>query len=333
MIFELNASLYQIKRFPRYRLSDIGWKEKHLQELLFENMEKILQDEELLLIMQSQKWQEQPDLMAIDSNGELYIFELKAWESKESHILQALRYGQIYGQYSYESLNDLFLKFFPESRNLLDVINSKFNKSFTKDEINRKQHFVVITNGLDFKTRRAILYWKERGLDIRSWVYRIYKLNDSKVLIEFDTFRITEDPYEDIEEGYYILNTNYSNDPKNDEDMLKHGKVAAYFYPWKRNIEKLQKNDRVFLYRSGEGIVAMGSASGKIEKNPYQGNPKYKEEEYCMKLSKFKRLKKSLSAADIKKITGVNYRFMSTMFSIDKESGEKLWYYILKKCI
>jgi len=296
-------------------------------------MEKLLQDEELLLIMQAQKWQEQPDLMAIDSNGELYIFELKAWESKEIHLLQALRYGQIYGQYSYESLNELFLKFFPESRDLLDSINSKFNKSLTKDEINRKQHFVVITNGLDFKTRRAILYWGERGLDIRSWVYRIYKLDDSKVLIEFDTFRIIEDPYEDIEEGYYILNTNYSNDSKDDEDMLKHGKAAAYFYPWKRNIKKLQKNDRVFLYRSKEGIVAMGSASGKIEKKPYQGNPKYKDEEYCMKLSRFKRLKKALPATDIKKITGVNYRFMSTMFSIDRESGEKLWFYIYKNCI
>lgn len=333
MIFELNISQHQIKRFPRYRLSDIGWKELDLQELLFKNMEKVLQDEDLLIIMQSLKWQEQPDLMAIDISGDLYIFELKAWESEESHLLQALRYGQIYGQYSYESLNELFLKFFPESRDLLDVINSKFNTSLTKDQINLKQHFVIITNGLDFKTRRAILYWRERGLDIRSWIYRIYKLDDNKVLIEFDTFRITEDPYEDVEEGFYILNTNYSNDPKDDEDMLKHGKAAAYFFPWKRNIEKLQKNDRVFFYRSGEGIVAMGLASGKIDRKPYQGNPKYKDEEYSMKLNKFKILKKSLPAAEIKKITGVNYRFMSTMFSIDKESGEKLWYFIFKNLI
>ena len=142
---------------PRNKLFDIGWKEENFQHLLFKNLEKVLQDEELLLIMQSKKWQEQTDLMALDSNGDLYIFELKAWESQEYNLLQALRYGQICGQYSYEALNELFLKFFPESQHLLKSLNGKFGTSVTADQINRKQHFIVLTNGLDFKTRQAIL--------------------------------------------------------------------------------------------------------------------------------------------------------------------------------
>lgn len=333
MIFRLNKSDYNIYRVQRNRLFEIGWKEEHFQKLLFENLEKVLQDEELLLIMQSRKWQEEPDLMAIDSNGDLYIFELKAWESKEHNLLQALRYGQIYGQYSYESLNDLFLKFFPESQDLLKALNNKFGTSLTADKINAKQHFIVITNGLDFKTRQAILYWTQKGIDIRSWVYRLYKLSEDNILVEFDTFRIREDPYEDIEEGFYILNTNYSNNPSDDDDMINNQKAAAYFDPWKRNIEKLKKGDKIFLYRSGEGIVAMGIASGKLEKKPWHGEDKHKDEEYCMKLDKFRKLKKPLFASDIKKITGVNYRFMSTMFVVDEDSGNNLWEYILKNCI
>jgi len=333
MIFKLNKNSYTISRVKRNTLFEIGWKEEHFQKLLFKNLEKVLQDEELLLIMQSRKWQEEPDLMAIDSNGDLYIFELKAWESEEYNLLQALRYGQIYGQYSYEALNELFLKFFPQSQNLLKALKNKFGTDLTEDKINNNQHFVVITNGLDFKTRQAILYWRQKGIDIRSWVYRIYKLNEDEILVEFDTFRIREDPYEDIEEGFYILNTNYSNDPQDDKDMIVNQKAAAYFEPWKRNIEKLKKGDKVFLYRSGEGIVAVGIASGKLEKKPYHGQSKYKDEEYCMKLNKFKKLKKPLSASEIKRITGVNYRFMSTMFSIDKDSGEVLWEYIVKSCI
>jgi len=333
MIFRLNKSDYNLYRVQRNRLFDIGWKEEHFQKLLFENLEKVLQDEELLLIMQSRKWQEEPDLMAIDSNGDLYIFELKAWESKEYNLLQALRYGQIYGQYSYEYLNDLFLKFFPESQSLLKTLNNKFGTNLTVDKINNKQHFIVITNGLDFKTRQAILYWSQKGIDIRSWVYRLYKLSDDNILVEFDIFRIREDPYEDIEEGFYILNTNYSNDPADDKDMIDNQKAAAYFDPWKRNIEKLKKGDKIFLYRSGEGIVAMGIASGKLEKKPWHGEDKHKDEEYCMRLDKFKKLKKPLSASDIKKITGVNYRFMSTMFAVDKDSGDKLWDCLSKNCI
>jgi len=333
MIFRLNKNDYNIYRVQRNRLFEIGWKEEHFQKLLFENLEKVLQDEELLLIMQSRKWQEEPDLMAIDSNGDLYIFELKAWESQEYNLLQALRYGQIYGQYFYESLNDLFLKFFPESQDLLKALNNKFGTSLTADKINTKQHFIVITNGLDFKTRQAILYWTQNGIDIRSWVYRLYKLSEDNILVEFDTFRIREDPYEDIEEGFYILNTNYSNDSSDDDDMINNQKAAAYFDPWKRNIEKLKKGDKIFLYRSGEGIVAMGIASGKLEKKPWHGEDKHKNEEYCMKLDKFRKLKKPLSASDIKKITGVNYRFMSTMFAVDEDSGNNLWEYIPKNCI
>ncbi len=332
MIFRLNKEQCSIQRVARHKLSDIGWGEEHFQKMMFENLEKVFQDEELLLIMRSRKWQEEPDLMAIDSSGDLYIFELKAWESREYNLLQALRYGQIFGQCSYAALNDLFLKFFPESKELLEAINEKFGTSLKEEQINRRQHFVVVTNGLDFKTRQASLYWQRMGVDVKNWIYRIYQLND-EVLVEFDTFRIVEDPYEDVEQGYYLLNTNHGNDPGDDADMLKNAKAAAYFDPWKRNISKLEKSDHVFLYRSRTGIVAMGLASGKLEKRPYHDNLKHKDEEYCMKLEKFKGLKKPLRASDIKKITEKDYRFMSTMFGVDKDSGEKLLGYIRKNCL
>ena len=51
--------------------------------------------------MQSRRWQEEPDLMAVDKNGYLYIFELKAWESHPSNLLQVLRYAQLYGPSKY----------------------------------------------------------------------------------------------------------------------------------------------------------------------------------------------------------------------------------------
>lgn len=333
MIFQLNKEINNLSRIPRIRLCDIGWNEEQFQKLLFGNLEKVLQDEELLLIMQSRKWQEEPDLMAIDGNGDLYIFELKAWESHESNLLQVLRYGQIYGQYSYEALNELFLKIVSGNDSLIKTINNKFDVQLKEDAINKNQHFIVITNGLDFKTRQSILYWKNKGIDVKSWIYRLYKISDDNILVEFDTFRIIEDPFEDIDEGYFILNTNNGRHPEDDKDMMENKKAAAYFDPWKKNIEKLKKNDKIFLYRSCTGIVAMGLASGKLQKQDYHHEKQYRDEEYFMKLDRFKLLKNPLSAADIKKITGINYRFMSTMFALDKDSGDKLWEYILRNNI
>jgi hypothetical protein len=43
------------------------------------------------------------------------------------------------------------------------------------------------------------------------------------------------------------MDTNFGNDPADDKDMIDKQKAAAYLDPWKRNIEKLKKGDRVFL--------------------------------------------------------------------------------------
>ncbi len=324
MIFDINKTNYEIKRRKGIRLSTIGWKEEDFQKMMYENLEVLLPEDELLLIMQSRKWQEEPDLMAIDKNGDLYIFELKAWESQESNLLQVLRYGQIFGQSTYADLNELYLKFFPNSNNLLDSLNEKFSSQLTEKEINKKQKFILITNGLDFKTRSTIEYWAEQGVNISSWIYKVYKVDD-QILLDFDTYRKTPNPYEDIDEGYYILNTNIQGGVEDENDMLTSQKAAAYFEPWKFKIEQINKGDRVFLYRSGVGIVAKGVGSGIIDKLPYRGQEKWTNEEYSTKLKKFKKLSKPIKASEIKKISGVNYVFMQTMFSIDKETGGKLW--------
>lgn len=324
MIFDLNKESYEIKRKKGDRLSSFGWKEKDFQKMMYENLDVLLPEDELLLIMQSRKWQEEPDLMAIDNKGDLYIFELKAWESHESNLLQVLRYGQIFGQNTYADLNELYLKFFPSSNNLLDSLNQKFNTQLTENDINRKQHFILITNGLDFKTRAAIQYWADQGVNISSWVYKIFHEGD-QILLDFDTFRKTPNPYEDIDEGYYILNTNIQAGEEDEVDMLTNQKAAAYFEPWKYKIEQINKGDKVFLYRSGVGIIAKGVGTGEIDKRPYRGKDEWRNEEYAMKLTNFKKLSKPIKASEIKKISGVNYVFMQTMFSIDKETGDELW--------
>jgi len=337
MLFTLNKSngeMLSLERPDRINLASIGLKEEHLQKLIYSNMHNIFPDDNLLLIMQSRKWQEEPDLMALDSNGNLYIFELKAWESKDYNLLQVLRYGQIYGQYSYEDLNKLFRKFNPEA-DLLKVLNDKFNTTLNSEQINKTQRFVVITNGLDHRTRESIIYWRDnQGVKIAPWIYRLYNV-DNKVLIDFDTFSPTDSSYEDVNEGYYVLNTNIKSDPEDDADMLNNGKASAFFEPWKYKIELIRKGDKVFLYRSGAGIVAIGLGSGKVDKLPYKGssNPEYAEQEYSQKLMGFKILTNPLLASDIKKITDSNHVFMQTLFSLSKDAGDKLWGYINKNCM
>ena len=61
-------------------------------------------------------------------------------------------------------------------------------------------------------------------------------------------------------------------------------------------MEQVKKGDLVFLYRSGEGIVAHGIASGDVLKKDHNGVP---DKTYYQKLSGFVRYEKPLTASEI----------------------------------
>jgi hypothetical protein len=325
MLLNINTNTLNATKRPTGRLSSFGLDERKLQDILFKSLDRLFPDDELILLMQSRQWQEEPDLMAIDKEGNLFIFELKAWESHYENLLQVLRYGQMYGAMKYPELDGWFKKVTDQSQSLKVAHKSKFDVELSEEEFNRKQVFVVMTNGMDYRTREAVQYWRSCKLDVRPWVYRIYAGDTTdEMLLEMPPFRVADNPYEDIAGGFYMLNTNYGNSPEDHEEMLRNRKAAAYFDPWKFKIERLERGDVVFLYQVGVGIVAYGRVAGKLIKAPYHGNPEEQDEEYSKKLDPFKLLAPPLSAEEIRRITGTNHSFRGTMFALDAVSGEKL---------
>jgi hypothetical protein len=324
VLLSINAESRLTEKKRTHRLKHFDIDERALQHVLFESLDRLFPDDELILLMQSRYWQEEPDLMAVDKSGALYIFELKVWESNSENLLQVLRYGQIYGPSKYPDLNDWYKKTTDPSESLKLAHKGKFGFELQEEDFNRRQVFVVMTNGLDSRTRVAIQYWRKCGLDVRPWVYRVYEGGPCEMLLEITAFRVEDNPYEDVAEGYYILNTNISNDVDDHNDMVNNGKAAAYFEPGKYKIERLSKGDVVFLYQSGVGIVAVGEADGRLVKAAHHGNPAHADEEYSMKLLQFQMVSPPLTAAEVKQATGVNYVFMQTMFGLDADSGKAL---------
>jgi hypothetical protein len=111
MLLKIGLKTGLVERVRSEKLRTFNVTERDLQNFLFRSLDRLLSDEELLLIMQSRLWQEEPDLMALDKDGRLYIFELKAWESQSQNLLQVLRYGQIYGSHTYDDLQRIYANF------------------------------------------------------------------------------------------------------------------------------------------------------------------------------------------------------------------------------
>jgi hypothetical protein len=134
----------------------------------------------------------------------------------------------------------------------------------------------------------------------------------------------------------YILNTNKSNNPNNEFEMLSEGKAAAYFSPWKYFIDEMGSNDIVFLYSNGRGIIARGLATGIVEITDNDGA---EDNEHYMHLNRFQVLETPLKSSEItelvKGITDENYKVFwnQTMIHIPGFVGEHIWRHTSRNCL
>ena len=275
--------------------------------------------------MQSEQGGEHPDLVALDREARLWLFEMKAGEGRQGNLLQVLRYGQIFGQYDYDRLERLHGAHRPGEPRLAEAHANKFGVRLDPADYNASQVFVTLTNGLDDRTRAAINYWNDQGLDVRPWLYLIYDAPGNAFDVELTPFRVERDnPFQDLASSYYMLNTNYANDPADDATMLAESKAAAFFDPWKRKIERLNRGDTIFLYRSGTGVVAFGTIAGDLEMRAYHGDPQHEDEEYSKRLSGFVVLDRPVPAAELRAIASGSLGFRQTMVAIASEDGRAI---------
>lgn len=155
-------------------------------------------------------------------------------------------------------------------------------------------------------TEQIIVPWKKR-----------FEEQANEELEEVDTEQSTR---------YFLLNTNKINDIDDHDFMLKNQVAAAFEDGYKEKIAKFKKGDWVFLYESGQGIIAFGQASGRLEKAPHYGR---EDKTYYQRLEGFTRLSKAIKASEIKRILNRSFPFAQTLAQIT--DGEKLLLEVQKR--
>jgi hypothetical protein len=300
--------------------------EEHIENFLRSRLSELVSEDELMLIGQERKGQEEADLLAIDKEGILYIFELKRWQSNHENILQVLRYGQIFGRYGYEDLEDLAQR----QQKLEGSLKDKHQKYFqlqsplSQESFNREQVFVLVTSGVDKDTISAVNYWSSKGLKIVCAPYRIYDIDDVPY-IQFDTYNPSDEVLHEENTDYFIVNTNSSYMEDSWKEMINGGKASAY-YDRKGAIARVKKGSTVYLYHTGQGVIARGTATSDFKKTDYDGD---KDEEFYVPLSFDWALpdqsswsQKAVKASDINQALNSGYRFRQTVFSISKSMAD-----------
>lgn len=263
-----------IEMLPSYNFEDLGGLEKDLENLLANNLSDLYsEDGQLMPIFQERSWQSEPDLCALDKNGNLVIFELKRGNVPGDTTIQVMRYCQDYGQKNYFELAKLY-KIYTGKDNLKEAHAEAFglDSQLQIEEFNRKQKLIVIGSSSDSYLMDAIDYWRRNGIDIDYIPYRFYKINNE---IFFEFFAKPYDYHVNVADVKGILfDTNKTYGPNDIWDMFANSKVSAYGSV-KTCVNSFNKGDYVLYYHVGWGVVGAG-----IIKSSKTKEDKSKEEMY-----------------------------------------------------
>jgi len=333
--------LHRLRGDERVEIADLnefGITEKELEEFLSSHLNEVFSEEDLLLVAQQRPYQEEADILALDRDGVLYIFELKRRKGRQENILQVLRYGQKFGRYSYEKLEA-----FARRRGLTEgqslqkahQVHFHLDEPLDEDQFNHDQVFVLVTNGADDDSISAVNYWSSKGVKIVCVPYSVYRIGGGPY-IQVHTYNPTGTVTTDRKSQYFIVNTNRTYMPDAWKDMLsvdsetgkprESGKAAAY-YSRKYPIGNIPKGSTVFLYHTRVGVIAQGFSTGRCEPTDFRGD---RDEEYFVPL----KFKWALSedqwanlapkAREINRRLNSGYRFRQTVFAIGQEMADAI---------
>jgi hypothetical protein len=124
---------------------------------------------------------------------------------------------------------------------------------------------------------------------------------------------------------FFLVNTNVRNSEEDHYRMIENREASAFSDPWKYMIDVIHERDIVFLYKSREGVVALGRA-GKLEIRD-------DEDAHCVPLDHFHLVQPPVKAPEIRELAGWSpngWRLRNTVESLEPQLGKDIYEAALK---
>ena len=128
----------------------------------------------------------------------------------------------------------------------------------------------------------------------------------------------------------YIINTNNKYRAQDEIEMLEKQRFGA-FCDHSKTIDRINGGDTVFLYKSGQGIIAYGQATGVVDVEdrikPENGELVINGSHY-QNLNGFTKIHKPLPASEIKVLLERGMSFLNPIFKLKNNEGERIIAYL-----
>ena len=257
--------------------------EKDLEKWMAENLHLLLDGYELWTIHQERPAKSEADIIALDSEGSTFIFELKRGKADHRAIGQLFNYWTKVAEMKYGELERMAREHAKKEHIELSLVHKKefnLNKPIEKEKFNQESRLFVVAERANEDLWDMITFLRSRfKIPIGFIKFDAYRLQDGELVLHFDTSDASElldeitgeeeggieELYED-RERYFWYNTNkqFLDPPDLHEKVFKMS-VAATYGPkiYGEKLAQAKRGDHIFAYANHEGIRAYGKVTQK----------------------------------------------------------------------
>lgn len=280
-VFEIDLDSAEATELHPTSASDLRVKEKQIENWMATNPKLLFTNPEaLMLIAQEVTGELMADILAVDSQGNLIIIEIKRHSSDRSTIGQILDYAARLASYGYEEFNSRWQSYSNSKNDLLEEFR-KFvdNPDFAADDFLQKQRLFILASSEDESMKRIIGWLRDTYTVPVDFVpFQFYRHN-GRVLLEIGRIDIEPLPIGGKWSGDWFFNTNETNSKGAYKPMLDENVIALYGYPGDTGRDMLMQpalGDRIFAYVNKHGIIAVGKT---VDEDVFSANSVFGEQE------------------------------------------------------
>lgn len=293
---ENNGTEFVVKeRFVEKSASELGVKEKTIEDWIASHPELLFPKEQVLVIGQSVAGKGMADILSLDSFGNLVIVEIKRDWSDRSTVAQLLEYAAEYKDSTYAIFNQLAqaYKKWPGGELIQKFREFAERPDFPQDQLVKSQRVFVVAPDSDIGLKKIVGWLQHYGVPIEFIPFRLLadQTNTLRLIdITGVTTEVEVEQPSDSWAGHWIFNTNETYGPGAYQRMFDQGVIAIYGYGnGGANLEGASVGQKVFAYVNGQGIRALGEVIDPIVK-PGSGifldeNGNQQPEEYHVSIS------------------------------------------------
>jgi len=169
-MYKVDLKNKSAKKLTPIRFKDLELKEKFDIEVWVRKNPEIL-GENLMIISEQTLLPSgrQPDLLALDKNGNLVIIELKKDDSGKDVYWQAITYAANFSEFTYSDIMDMYEKYLENLGQTDPNPKDKIEEFVEEDieKINQKQRIILVSKEFHPDVLRAVLWLRDFEVDIK----------------------------------------------------------------------------------------------------------------------------------------------------------------------